>query len=142
MTIESFGFGCSAAIALAFVFFVLMAVVVSGVQYLPFAAAGLALAALLSGVAAGFWIAARRLRPGLNRWTWIVLASQVVSVPIGSILFNFASNQPDENPFADGGNGAIGLLGAVMAGCGALALVALLWESVAAIWRGAVRLDR
>jgi hypothetical protein len=136
LTVQSFGFGCASLVTSIYLLFTLLAMVVSGWQYLIFAGAFLALAIVLSAVAAGLWILARKLRSGLNRWTLGALALELVFTPIGSILFNLESQpRPTEGPFADGGNGAIGLLGAVMAGAGAIALAVLVFELVISIWQ-------
>lgn len=132
LRIQSVAFGCAGAVTLILV----LVSVASGWQYLLFAAATFAVAILLAGVAAGVWILAGTLRSGLNRWTLGTLALQLVLSPMGSLLFNLGTQaRPDENPFQEGGDGLTALLGIVMAGSGAIALVVLVFELVISIAR-------
>jgi hypothetical protein len=115
----------------------------SGLKYLTLVGAGFVLAAVLGGVAVGLWVVARKLASGVSKWTWTVLAIELVFTPLGSILFGFATNQqPEDNPFAEGGNGVITLLGSIMAACGGLAVVLLILECGVTLGRQMARLRR
>lgn len=132
LRIQSVAFGCASAVTLILV----LVSVVSGWQYLLFAAGTFAVAILLAGVAAGVWILAGTLRSGLNRWTLGTLALQLVLSPIGSLLFNLGTQaRPDESPFQEGGDGMTALLGIVMAGSAVIALAVLVFELVISIPR-------
>lgn len=127
---ESLGFGCGGLLTLMYAILILVIAVVSGLQYLVLAlAAGVVSGALLS-LAAAVWALAHKVCSRLDRWILMALASQLVLAPIGCILFGFGSQaQPTDNPFSEGGDGYVGLLGFVLAACGTVAFLMLLWEA-------------
>ena len=131
---ESLGFGCGGLLALMYAVVILVVAVTTGLQYLVLAIAASVVSAALVGLAVALWLLARKLRSRLNRWTLIVLAIEVVLAPMGCVLFGLESQaQPTDNPFAEGGDGYLGLLGFVLAACGTVALLILIWNSATSL---------
>lgn len=131
---ESLSLGCGGLVTMIYAIVILVVAVVSGLQYLVLAMAAGVLSGALIGLALALWALARKLRSRLNRWTLIALAIQMVFAPIGYILFGFAGQaRPTDNPFSEGGDGYVVLLGFVLAACGTVAVIVLLWESATSL---------
>lgn len=131
LIVQSLGFGCGGIVTLLYAVAILLVAVASGLRYVILAISAAVVAAALLGFAAALWLLARKFRWRLKPWTLIVVAMEVVLTPIGAVLFWLESQAlpPRDNPFAEGGDAYVVLFGFVLATCGAVVLIVLLWES-------------
>ncbi|MDQ6947105.1 MAG: hypothetical protein M3256_12770 [Actinomycetota bacterium] len=130
LIVQSLGFGCGGFMTLIYATVFLWVTVTSGLRYLLLAIAAGVVAAALIGLAAALWVLALKFRWRLKPWILIVIATEVILTPVGSILFGLETQaQPTDGPFSEGGDAYIILFGFALAACGAVVLAVLLWES-------------
>jgi hypothetical protein len=112
--------GCSGLIA---AFTAAIVGFAAGIRWLLLAVGLFVGGALLMAFAVALWKLRSRLGPRWDRWKWTALAVEAGLVPAGLILLAFPQSTATQGPFADGGEGAIGLTGFAYAG--GLVIVAL-----------------